>query len=141
MPVIKKINAVAIIRWCLGSVFFLSGLLKLSDLHAFALLLEKFKIVPMGWGGVLSYLVPSFEMILGIFLILNLFSYISALVSFEVLILFFFILATEWLTGSQLETCGCLGPKIKLSLSQSLIKTGVLMLFSGGLLYSTSRKK
>lgn len=114
----------------LGTVFFLSGMLKLMDPVGSGLIVnDYFKFLHLGFLGFAAkwtaFILASIETLLGIALLAGVFRKISAIVT-AVLLGSFTLLTVSLVIFNPEMDCGCFGEAIHLSHSQTLVKNIIL---------------
>ena len=112
---------IKIIRISTGLLFALSGLLKISDLVLFEESVVLFNILPQ-YSKLFAIIIPSFEVIAGIFLIIGIFRKATIVVLIPLILSFTFAI---WINLRQgfIFDCGCFGPLQFFS----IISTGKLL--------------
>lgn len=124
------------IRIFLGGVFFLAGLLKTTDLEAFAEVINAFAVLPETLGIIAATLLCITELILGIGLILDIKGSLGGIMS--LLLLFICVLGYAIHMGYDID-CGCFGPEDPETRAFSSIRTTLIrdgfMLAMGFYLY------
>ena len=116
-----KFYMISAIRILLGFVFVVSGIAKFSNLPAFATTIKNFGFVPDVFAGTVAMVIPSFECVAGLLLLLGIWTKISSGVVIGLLIVFIAAIIPNLAFGSEIE-CGCFGP-----LSQSKVGVGLLI--------------
>ena len=126
-----------LIRLIIGGIFIFAGLGKLNDLQSFELAIRNFSIVNDPWVAILTMVLPPFELIIGLFIVLRVL-YIGSLILVTVNLLIFILALTSLLIRDINVDCGCLGLNISIQL-QILLDLSTL----GGCayLFKTFRKK
>jgi putative oxidoreductase len=97
-----------IIRLVLGSIFIYSAAMKIIDTGYFVKSLENYKLLPVESLNIFALIIPSLELIVGIFLLLGLFVKESALIGSIMMIVFIAAIAIALSKGLNIE-CGCFG--------------------------------
>ncbi len=98
-----------VLRVALGAVFLAAGLLKVSHPEFLAATIAAFRILPEAVIAPLAVALPYFEMILGGYLIVGLFTRVAALVAAAQLAAFAAAIASVVVRGIP-TSCGCFGP-------------------------------
>lgn len=95
-------------RLVLGAVFLVAGGLKVTTPEALAKATQAYQLLPHDVAGYVGYALPIIEVILGLLLILGLFTRISAVISSLLLVAFIIGIAQAWARGLTID-CGCFG--------------------------------
>ncbi|MCR5561679.1 MAG: hypothetical protein K6F58_07705 [Bacteroidales bacterium] len=122
----KRICAVIV-----GSVLFISGVLKIMDPLGTSLIVEDyFRFFHLGFLSGASYVsglaLSLFESVLGVILITGVWRKFAAVASLCLLALFTIITAILWIAGASFD-CGCFGKALHLEHWQSFVKNVVLL--------------
>ena len=121
-------------RFLLGSVFVASGFNKLRlPISHFAEAIETYHLVGPDISFWMAALIPWFELVAGIFLILGLYTKQSARVIFVMLIVFISALASALIRKLDLSDCGCFGEGVHLAPSVTLLIDLCLLIMSASL--------
>gem|GEM_PF-834460 len=104
----RHILFLTLIRVFLGSVFIVSGILKLLDLHRFTEALHGLHVIPVALIGAIAHGLPVLEVILGVLLLIGFITDLSLIVAGIILLVFLALEITLVVTGST-ATCGCFG--------------------------------
>lgn len=115
------------LRLLLGLVFFASGILKLFPIEAFELVLLNQTGLSWGVVPIASRLLICLELLLGSALVFGLWPKKALWTSLALLSFFSVYLASEILSGTAAENCGCFGELIPMDGPQSLAKNAVLI--------------
>ncbi len=126
MSVYKK-HILYAVRIAIGIVFILSGAFKLSTIPSFENLLLKLDIISWKYVEVLSRAIISFEFLIGVLLIANIYIKKTLQITLYTLIGFSFILVYLYFFVSTQDNCGCFGEIIKLNPIESIIKNLILI--------------
>src|SRR6478609_259959 len=133
-------KVLSIVRIILGSIYILSGLIKLNDPWGTAYKLEEyFQLFAQEFSQGFSFFIPhcltisliisSMEVILGVALILRWRPRIT--LSIATLLIIFFTLLTWYAWGSgKMKECGCFGDMIKLTAFSSFMKDLLLLVLT-----------
>ena len=106
--VIKNVWVYRGLRCLVSAIFLGSGIVKLMDPAAFAVVIDAFGILPEGFSAVVALILPSLEIAAAVALIFN---GRGSLESLSVLMLLFMgILAYGIFLGLDID-CGCFGPE------------------------------
>lgn len=95
-------------RLTLAVVWLVASLLKLPYLEESVLAVRGYQILPYGLAVVVGYLLPIIELILGILLLLGLFTRPAAVLSALIMLAFVIGIAQAWARGLAID-CGCFG--------------------------------
>ncbi len=95
-------------RLILGVTLLVAGLLKVGNLGKSVLAVRAFQILPYDLTATVGYLLPVFEIIVGVLLVLGLFTRISALAGALLMVAFIIGIVSAWSRGLSLD-CGCFG--------------------------------
>lgn len=99
---------IKIIRISIGLLFSLSGILKMSNLVLFEETIELFNVFPQ-YSKIFAIIIPSFEIVAGIFLIIGIFRKAAILVLIPLILSFIFAIWINLKEGYIFD-CGCFGP-------------------------------
>ena len=124
-----------IIRIALGLLFVFSGVLKMTDLISFHDTIEQFNILPIQFINAVTILIPSLELVCGLFLTLGLFK--KGVISILVPLMTIFIIAISinLYRGAEFD-CGCFGPlSIFSTISFSNVLFDILLLILFAVIY------
>ncbi len=121
MPLPIKNKLLLGLRVLLGAVFVVSGFQKLTTPYQnFAAVIEKFEILHGPGVVFLAQVLPWVEFMLGVFLILGLWERLSLAGLWTMNTAFIGILASAILRKLPVQSCGCFGEALTLSLPQML---------------------
>ena len=95
-------------RLVLGGVFLVAGGLKVTTPEASAKAVQAYQVLPHDLAAYLGYALPLIEVVLGLLLILGLFTRVSAVVTTLLLVVFVAGIAQAWARGLSID-CGCFG--------------------------------
>jgi|GEM_PF-5913333 len=123
---------VIILRVALGTVFIISGMMKVLDARSFMETLPLYNLPP--WFIPLGALVPPVEVAIGAALIAGTALRITALATLG-LLAGFCVLLVMGIAGGELSDCGCFGPALEQSPQSALLRNVVLMLLAGVIWY------
>jgi uncharacterized membrane protein YphA (DoxX/SURF4 family) len=101
--------AVLVARILVGGVFVVAGGLKIGHADQFAAQIAAFRLVPQAVIAPMALLLPFLEVLLGIYLIVGLYTRLVAGIAIVQLLLFSAAIASAVLQGHSLS-CGCFGP-------------------------------
>lgn len=99
---------VMILRISIGILFTLAGIVKMSNLVLFEETIELFNVFPQ-YSKLFSIIIPSIEVVAGIFLILGIFRKAAIVVLIPLVFSFTFAIWVN-LRGGFIFDCGCFGP-------------------------------
>lgn len=97
-----------IARLVLGGVFLVAGGLKVTTPEALAKATQAYQVLPHDLAAYVGYALPPIEVILGLLLVLGLFTRVSAVITSVLLIAFIVGIAQAWARGLTID-CGCFG--------------------------------
>lgn len=95
-------------RLVLGGVFLVAGALKVPTPESLAKATQAYQLLPHDVATYVGYALPIIEVILGLLLIIGLFTRISAAISSLLLVAFIIGIAQAWARGLTID-CGCFG--------------------------------
>lgn len=95
-------------RSIIASVFILSGLMKITDLQSFSVIIDAFGLVPMGWSIAVALVLTIAELFAGLGLLFDIRGSLSAITA--MLLMFMLILGYGIWMGLDVD-CGCFGPE------------------------------
>lgn len=95
-------------RLVLGGVLVVSGGLKVTSPAVSARAVRAFQILPFELAGYVGYALPIIEILVGLLLILGLFTRASAAVGGLLMVAFVIGIASAWMRGLSID-CGCFG--------------------------------
>jgi uncharacterized membrane protein YphA (DoxX/SURF4 family) len=98
-----------VLRVGLGLIFLAAGGFKIGHAAEFAQEIAQFRLLPEGLIAPLALLMPFLEAMLGVYLLIGLFSRASAWVAAALLLIFDLAIASAVVRGLHLH-CGCFGP-------------------------------
>lgn len=96
------------IRLIAAAVWIIAGAAKLPDLGAFAAQVDRYQLLPHVLGTALAYVLPFFEIFLGLYLVAGLFVRASALAGSILFVIFLAAQVRAMARGLTLD-CGCFG--------------------------------
>ena len=106
-------------RLVLGVVLLVAGLLKIGNLGQSVLAVRAYQLLPYEMTSVVGYALPVIEIILGVLLILGLFTRLSGLAGALLMVVFIFGISSAWARGLSLD-CGCFGGGGEVSAQEAL---------------------
>lgn len=95
-------------RLALGGVMLVAGLLKVTKPEVSARAVQAYQLLPFDVATYVGYGLPILEVVLGILLVLGLFTRAGAAVSGVLLVAFIIGIASAWARGLNID-CGCFG--------------------------------
>jgi uncharacterized membrane protein YphA (DoxX/SURF4 family) len=95
-------------RLVLGIVLLVSGGLKVTSPAVSARAVRAFQILPFEFAGYVGYALPIVEIIVGLLLVVGLFTRASAAVGGLLMVAFVIGIASAWMRGLTID-CGCFG--------------------------------
>ncbi len=123
---------VIILRVILGTIFIVSGMMKVLDARSFMETLPLYNLPP--WFIPLGALVPPLEAAIGVALIAGTALRVTALATLG-LLTGFCVLLIVGIVGGELNDCGCFGPALEQSPQSALLRNILLMLLAGVIWY------
>jgi uncharacterized membrane protein YphA (DoxX/SURF4 family) len=100
------------IRLIAASVWIIAGALKLPQIGAFHVLVERYEILPPALAAPFAYVLPFAELVLGLYLAAGLFVRGTALAGTLLFAVFLAAQIQAWARGIALD-CGCFGPALQ----------------------------
>ena len=97
-----------LLRLVLGGVLLVAGALKVTNLGQSALAVRAYQLLPYDLAGYVGYALPIIEIVIGLLLVLGLFTRISALLGALLMLAFVIGIASAWARGLSID-CGCFG--------------------------------
>ncbi len=95
-------------RLILGGVLLVAGLLKVGSLGQSVLAVQAYQLLPYEMTFVIGYALPIVEIIVGLALLLGLFTRWSGLIGALMMVAFIIGISSAWTRGLSLD-CGCFG--------------------------------
>jgi uncharacterized membrane protein YphA (DoxX/SURF4 family) len=95
-------------RLILGIVLIVSGGLKLTSPAVSARAVRAFQILPFEFAGYVGYALPIVEILVGLLLVIGLFTRAAAVVGGLLMVAFVIGIASAWMRGLNID-CGCFG--------------------------------
>ena len=96
------------VRLGAAAVWILAGAAKIPQIQSFRVLVQRYGILPDALSGPFSYILPFFELAIGLYLAMGLFVRGTALVGTVLFAVFLAAQASAWIRGISLD-CGCFG--------------------------------
>ena len=95
-------------RLILGGVLIWAGAAKVTNPALSALAVRAYKILPYDFAGYVGYALPIVEILIGLLLVVGLFTRLSAMVGGLLMLAFIFGISWAWFHGYSID-CGCFG--------------------------------
>jgi uncharacterized membrane protein YphA (DoxX/SURF4 family) len=95
-------------RLALGGVLFTAGAIKIPTPYKAAAAMRAYELLPNSLASFFGYILPWFEVGLGLLLILGVATRISGLIGALLMVLFIGAIASAWARGLSID-CGCFG--------------------------------
>ncbi|MFW5471496.1 MauE/DoxX family redox-associated membrane protein [Knoellia sp. CPCC 206435] len=95
-------------RLVLGGVFLVAGALKVPTPEAMAKATQAYQVLPHDVAAYVGYALPTVEIVLGLLLVLGLFTRVAAVLTSLLLVAFLVGIAQAWARGLSID-CGCFG--------------------------------
>ncbi len=95
-------------RLVLGGVFIVAGGLKVTTPEASAKATQAYQVLPHDLAAYVGYALPTVEVVLGLLLLLGLFTRTAAIITSVLLVVFIAGIAQAWARGLNID-CGCFG--------------------------------
>ena len=95
-------------RLALGTLFIVAGALKVGHPLTSARAVQAYDVLPFDLAGLIGHVLPFIEIVLGVLLVLGLFTRFSAAAISILLVLFIAGIAQAWARGLSID-CGCFG--------------------------------
>ncbi len=97
-----------IARLALGGVLFVAGAIKIPYPYKAAAAMRAYELLPNSFASIFGYILPWFEVGLGLLLILGVATRLSGLIGALLMILFIAAISSAWARGLTID-CGCFG--------------------------------
>jgi uncharacterized membrane protein YphA (DoxX/SURF4 family) len=97
-----------VLRLVVGGVLLVAGALKVTNLGASALAVRAYQLLPYDLAGYVGYGLPVLEIIIGLLLIVGLFTRAASLVAGLLMLAFVIGISWAWAKGLSID-CGCFG--------------------------------
>jgi uncharacterized membrane protein YphA (DoxX/SURF4 family) len=105
----RTLDAIGLLaRLALGGVMLVAGLLKVTKPEVSARAVQAYQLLPFDVATYVGYGLPILEVVLGILLVLGLFTRAAAAISGVLLVAFIIGIASAWARGLSID-CGCFG--------------------------------
>ena len=95
-------------RLVLGALFVYAGALKVTEPKDAALAVQAYRLFPVDLARVIGYALPTIEIVLGLLLIVGLFTRWAAAATGALLVAFVIGIVSVWVRGYNID-CGCFG--------------------------------
>lgn len=95
-------------RLALGGVIFVAGAIKIPTPYKAAAAMRAYELLPNSLASFFGYILPWFEVGLGLLLLLGVATRLSGLVGALLMVLFIGAIASAWARGLSID-CGCFG--------------------------------
>ena len=95
-------------RLVLGGVLFIAGYLKVGTPDKSQMAVRAYEVLPISLANPIGLLLPYVEIGLGLFLILGVYTRISAALGGAIMVIFIVAIAQAWARGLTID-CGCFG--------------------------------
>jgi len=105
-------------RLALGGVLFAAGAIKIPTPYKAAAAMRAYELLPNSLASFFGYILPWFEVGLGLLLILGVATRISGLIGALLMVLFIGAIASAWARGLSID-CGCFGGGGQIDASQT----------------------
>jgi uncharacterized membrane protein YphA (DoxX/SURF4 family) len=105
-------------RLILGVVLLWAGAVKVTNPAQSALAVRAFKVLPYDFAGTVGYALPVLEILIGLLLVLGLFTRVSAALGGLLMLAFIFGISWAWAHGYSID-CGCFGGGGTIAASQT----------------------
>ena len=119
-------------RLTLGIVLLVAGLKKVTHLDASVLAVHAYQLIPVEFDTVVGYALPLIEIMIGLLLIVGMFTRFAALIGSLLMAAFIFAIASVWRRGISID-CGCFGGGGPISQAQALKQYPMEILRDSGL--------
>jgi len=100
------------VRLVAAGVWIVAGAVKIPQIQTFQVLVQKYGILPDALAAPFAYILPFFELALGLYLAMGLFVWGTALLGTVFFAVFLVAQASAWMRGISLD-CGCFGALIQ----------------------------
>jgi uncharacterized membrane protein YphA (DoxX/SURF4 family) len=97
-----------LLRLVVGGVLLVAGALKVTNLGQSALAVRAYQLLPYDLAGYVGYALPVIEIIVGLLLVLGLFTRPAAIGGSLLMLAFVVGIASAWARGLSID-CGCFG--------------------------------
>lgn len=97
-----------VFRLVVGGVMLVAGGLKVGDPEQAGAAVQAYRLLPPDLARVVGYALPTLEVVLGLLLVVGLFTRVAAAVSGALLVAFVVGIVSVWVRGYSID-CGCFG--------------------------------
>jgi putative oxidoreductase len=122
-------------RLVVGGVFIWAGVSKIIDPLEFAQNIANYRVFPAGISFFVALVLPWIEVICGVFLILGIFRYASALLLSGFLAVFLVLITATIIRGIDID-CGCFGSLSTKVDYKLILEDSILLFFSLNIYFS-----
>lgn len=112
-------------RLVLGSVLLVAGLLKIPALEYSVNSVNAYRILPYDLAKIVGYALPFVEILVGLLLVVGLFTRVSAVMSGLLMVAFMIGIASAWARGLSID-CGCFGGGGEIAPDETAYPTEIL---------------
>ena len=102
-----------VVRLWLAYVWLFAGILKFREPDGAREQILGFRVFPVEWAGTLGWALPTMEVLLGVLLLVGLFTRIAAVATFLLQAAFIIGIVSVWIRGYDVQ-CGCFGKGVSL---------------------------
>ena len=102
-----------ILRLWLAYVWLFAGILKFREPDGARDQILGFRVFPVEWASTLGWVLPAVEVLLGVLLLVGLFTRIAAIATFLLQVAFIIGIVSVWIRGYDVQ-CGCFGKGVSL---------------------------
>lgn len=122
----------SLLRVVLGGVLLVAGALKVTNPGASALAVRAYQLLPYDLAGYVGYVLPVLEILVGILLVLGLFTRVASVAATLLMLAFVVGIVSAWARGLSID-CGCFGGGGQIGAEQTaypleLARDGALLL-------------
>jgi uncharacterized membrane protein YphA (DoxX/SURF4 family) len=100
--------AAVVARFLLGGILVLAGALKVGRPSASARAVQAYQLLPFDVAAYVGYALPTIEIVVGLLLLLGLFTRFSAVIGGALMLAYIIGIAAAWARGLSID-CGCFG--------------------------------
>jgi uncharacterized membrane protein YphA (DoxX/SURF4 family) len=97
-----------LLRLVVGCVWIVAGVIKLPHPQSSVTAVRAYQLLPTGWTDLVGHLLPLFEVLIGVLLVLGLFTRVAAVASTLLQLAFVIGIASVWSRHIAIN-CGCFG--------------------------------
>lgn len=117
---------VLVLRIAIGAIFIVAGASKIGHVDIFAAQIAGFRILPQSVIAPLALVLPFFELLLGAYLAIGLYTRVAAIIATLQLALFSAAIGSAVVRGLVIS-CGCFGPNDKTTTSWPEVARDLLL--------------